>query len=75
MTVEQVQAELSGVQICEWIAFDLTCSSEWVKKYQKEIELEKSKEMDVKERVNAFKALFGGVMKRKSNGNNSKPDS
>lgn len=65
-TVQQLQNELTGNEITEWMAFDLTCKDDWVKKYQKDIELEKSKEMSAKERVSAFKALFGGVMKRKS---------
>lgn len=66
MTVQQLQRELTGNEITEWMAFDYTCDEKWMKKYQKNLEIEKSKELSAKERVNAFKALFGGAMKRKS---------
>lgn len=66
MTVQQLQRELTGNEITEWMAYDYTADDKWVKKYQKNLEIEKSKEMTAKERVSAFKAMFGGAMKRKS---------
>lgn len=75
-TLRQLYAEMSSTEILEWMAFDKTGDPEWISQYQRELELEKSKEMTIEDKVAAFKRLFGGVNKNKdSNGNNSKLNS
>ncbi len=60
MTLGQLQTNMSCIEITEWMAFDRTNNPEWVKEYDLEVELEKSKTMSIQEKVAAFKAMFGG---------------
>ena len=74
-TLQELYNELSVLDILEWMAYDKTSNPEWVKKYQHEQELEKSKKMTVDEKVEAFKRMLGAKPKDGGNGNNRKLDS
>ncbi len=58
MTVHQLQTTLDSGEISEWMAYELTQSDVWIEKYNKEKELELSKQMSQEERTEAFKRLF-----------------
>lgn len=70
MTVKQLLEELDSGEIAEWMAYDLTCDTEWLKKYNKNQELERSKQLSPEEKLKIFKQIFKGVPE---NGNSSKP--
>ena len=75
-SLRRLYSEMSSTDILEWMAYDKTSNPDWVKKYERDLELEKSKEMSVEDRVAAFKQMFGGVNKNKDgHGNNSKLNS
>jgi hypothetical protein len=62
--LKQLHANLDGNEITEWMAFDRTGNPDWIKNYQYEQEIEKSKQMTAKEQVEAFKRMLGGRMKK-----------
>lgn len=60
MSVKKLLKELDSHEIAEWMAYDLTNNKDWLGKYQKEIELEASRQMSQEDKVAAFKRLFKG---------------
>jgi len=46
------------VDIMEWMAFDRTQNEDWQKSYERELQLEKSRQLTPQQRCNAFKAAF-----------------
>ncbi len=60
MSVNQVLTTMDSTEITEWMAYDLTCSEEWLKAYEKEKELEASREMSDEQRLDTLKQMLGG---------------
>ena len=60
MTVRQLMSNLDSGEISEWMANDMTQSDEWLESYNKDLELQKSKEMDDNQKLEAFKRMLGG---------------
>lgn len=59
MSVQELLNTLNSAEIAEWMAYDVTCSEEWVENYNKELELEMSRNMSDDEKLQAFKTLLG----------------
>ena len=74
-TLRKLYSELTVEDIYEWMAYDKTSNPDWVKRYDREVELERSKEMSIADKVEAFKRLFGGANSKDRNGNNRKLNS
>ena len=53
-------SNLDSGEISEWMAYDMTQSDEWLESYNKDLELQKSKEMDDNQKLEAFKRMLGG---------------
>lgn len=60
MTVKRLLKELDSHEIAEWMAYDMTCNQDWIKQYEHDQELERSKQMSPEEKLAAFKALLKG---------------
>lgn len=60
MSVKELLDKLDSDEISEWMAYDLTNNPEWRAKWDKDLELEHSKNMTSEEKLNAFKRLFKG---------------
>lgn len=60
MSVKKLLKELDSHEIAEWMAYDLTNNKEWISKYNKQLELEASRQMSQEDKVAAFKRLFKG---------------
>lgn len=65
LTLPEVQTKLSSHEMSEWMAYHLTKDEDWVKQYQRNEEMKKSREMSDAERLEAFKKLLDGKKTRK----------
>jgi len=59
MSVTRLMSELDSREIAEWMAYDKTNDEEWIKQYNKELELEMSRQMSDEQKLLAFKKLLG----------------
>ncbi|MCP4597797.1 hypothetical protein [Neptuniibacter sp.] len=50
---------LDTAEIAEYMAYDMTCSTEWVEQVRKQEELEVSRAMTTQERSQAFRIAMG----------------
>lgn len=60
MTVKQLLDTMDSKEIMEWMAYDMTNDEKWLENYNKERELELSRQMSDEEKLNAFKKMLGG---------------
>ena len=60
MSVKRLMDELDSREIANWMAYDMTNDDKWLEKYNKERELELSRQMSDEEKLIAFKKLLGG---------------
>lgn len=60
MSVKRLLSELDSNEISTWMAYDMTNDDKWLANYNKERELELSRQMSDEEKLNAFKKLLGG---------------
>lgn len=60
MSVQNILSTMSSSEISEWMAYDLTCSDEWSKNYERNLEREKSKQLSKEQTLAAFKAMLSG---------------
>lgn len=58
---EEVYKELTPTQIYEWMAYDITSSPEWIKKYQEEEEQKRIEKLSAEEQSAIVKKLLGGI--------------
>ena len=72
MTVSRLLDELDSSEIAEWMAYDMTCDKDWIAKYNREKELERTKSLSQEERLKIFKQIFRGSG---DNGNSGKSGS
>lgn len=60
MTVKQLMENMDSSEVSFWMAYDMTNDDKWLEKYNKERELELSRQMSDEEKLIAFKKLLGG---------------
>ncbi len=51
---------LSVDEIMEWMAYDKSIDPDYIKSYKAELEVERTKELDIEERCRLIKQMLGG---------------
>ncbi len=60
-TLDNLYAHMSGNDIAEWMAYDLTLNDKWYDNYKKEKSLEEQRTQTLEQEAQRIKAMFMGL--------------
>ncbi len=60
MTVNEMLGKLDSAEISEWMAYDMTCDSKWIKQQEEEREKQNFRKLSQEEQLKMFKQFFKG---------------